>query len=101
MATGIRASPVMGASGKPIGVCSVGLKTSVITDEISKCVLGKSGYFAVIDGSGLFVLHPSKDIAMKVNIKDLPGLEAVAKRALAGETGYNPITTRARVKWPA
>jgi methyl-accepting chemotaxis protein len=81
-------APVMGSSNAPIGVCAVFMETSVITDEMAKFKLGKSGSFAVIDHDGLFVLHPSKDIAFKVNISKMAGVETVAKRALSGETGY-------------
>jgi methyl-accepting chemotaxis protein len=82
------ASPIIGASGKPIGVCTVSLKTTVITDEMAKFTLGKSGYFTVVDRDGLFVLHPNKDYVLKTTIGSIKGLEVVSKRALAGETGY-------------
>jgi methyl-accepting chemotaxis protein len=86
------ASPVAGASGKVIGAVVVSLKTSVITDEMNKYKLGKSGYFAVIERDGLFVLHPSKDVALKANIKEMAGLETVGKRTQAGETGTQAFT---------
>jgi methyl-accepting chemotaxis protein len=85
-------APIVGLSDKPIGVCAVFMKTSAITDEMAKVKLGKSGYFAVVDRAGLFVLHPSKDVAFKVNISSMAGVEAVAKRALAGETGTQAYT---------
>jgi methyl-accepting chemotaxis protein len=78
---------VLNSSKKPIGACAVFMQTSAITDEMSKFALGKTGYFAVIDRSGVFVMHPNKDMVLKVNIAKLSGLETVARRALAGETG--------------
>lgn len=87
-ATVVVATPIVGASGKPIGVCSVSLKTKPVTDELAKFVLGETGYFAVIDREGLFVLHPNKDVALKTNISKLAGLEDVARRGLEGEVGY-------------
>ena len=86
VATVFVASPVMGSSGKAMGAVVVSLKTSIITGEMGKFSLGKSGYFGVTDRDGLIVLHPNKDFILKKNIKDLPGMETVAKRALAGET---------------
>jgi methyl-accepting chemotaxis protein len=80
-------TPVVNSGKKPIGVCVVFMKTSAITDEMAKYALGKTGYFAVTDRNGLFVMHPDKEIALKVNISQAEGMETVARRALAGETG--------------
>jgi methyl-accepting chemotaxis protein len=81
------AAPVIGSSGKPIGVCSMTMKTSVITDELARYKMGKTGYFAMIDRDGLIVLHKNKDFILKKNIKNDPGMEIVAKHALSGESG--------------
>jgi methyl-accepting chemotaxis protein len=82
-------APVMNGSSSTIGVFTIIIKTSVITDEMAKFVLGKTGYFAVIDRDGLFVLHPNKEFALKMNILKVEGLEGVAKRGLAGETAFD------------
>jgi methyl-accepting chemotaxis protein len=79
-------APVYGPSGKPIGSCAVFMKTSAITDEMAKFTLGKTGYFAVVDREGLFVLHPNKEMALKANIAQTPGMESVARNALADKT---------------
>ena len=86
-ATVVISSPVVGSSGKPIGVCTVSLKTTIITDETARFSLGKTGYFGIADRDGLIVVHPDKTVVLKKNIKDLPGMETVAKRALSGESG--------------
>jgi methyl-accepting chemotaxis protein len=92
VATVVIASPVAGASGKPIGVCSVGIKTSVVTDEMAKFKLGKTGYFWVVDRDGLAILHPNKDIALKQNISQFDGMQNLAKNALADKTGIESYT---------
>jgi methyl-accepting chemotaxis protein len=79
-------APVNGPSGKPIGSCAVFMKTSAITEEMAKYTLGKSGYFAVVDRTGLFVLHPNKEMAFKANISQTEGMESVARNALADKT---------------
>jgi methyl-accepting chemotaxis protein len=86
------ASPVEGASGKAVGAIVISLKTSVITDEMGKFVLGKTGYIWVVDRDGLVVLHPDKEIALKENIAKLAGMEDVAKSALADKTGFEDYT---------
>jgi methyl-accepting chemotaxis protein len=85
-------APVLNSAKKAIGACAVFMRTSSITDEMAKFALGKTGYFAVVDHSGLFVMHPNKDMVLKVNIAQLSGMETVARRALAGETGTQAYT---------
>jgi methyl-accepting chemotaxis protein len=87
IATVIIAAPVSSASGTVLGAVCLSLKTSSITDEMAKFSLGKSGYFAVVDRDGLIVLHPDKSLVLKKNIKDIPGMSAVAGRALSGAKG--------------
>jgi len=87
LATVVIAAPVMGPAGAPIGVCTVGLKTSVVTDEMAKFKLGKTGYIWIVDRDGLVVLHPDSAVALKVNIKELAGMASIAEHALADKTG--------------
>jgi methyl-accepting chemotaxis protein len=94
-------APIPGAGGAIAGACVLFMKTSTITDEMAKFSLGKTGYFGVFDKNGLFVLHPSKDVAFKVNIKDLAGLETFARRALAGEEGLQGYMYKGAPKYSA
>jgi methyl-accepting chemotaxis protein len=87
-ATVALSSPITSTTGNTIGVCALTIKTSAITDEMAKFTLGKSGYFAVIEKTGLFVLHPNKEKVLKVNINSVLGLESVAQKGLSGEIGY-------------
>jgi methyl-accepting chemotaxis protein len=80
-------APVTGRDGKGIGICAVFMRTDVITNEMAKFTLGKNGYFMVYDKSGLVVLHPSKDIQLKVNITKMVGMEDIAKQSLTGQAG--------------
>ena len=89
-------APVMSDSSSTIGVFTIIIKTSAITDEMAKFTLGKTGYFAVIDRDGLFVLHPNKDYALKVNSLKIAGFENVAKRSLLGGTGFESYSLQGR-----
>ena len=80
-------APVNGPSGKPIGSCAVFMKTAAITDEMAKFTLGKTGYIWVVDRAGLVVLHPDKQVALKVNVAQTDGMASVARNALADKTG--------------
>jgi methyl-accepting chemotaxis protein len=85
--TYIASAPVLGRDGKPAGVCCVTAKTSVITDEMNKFVLGKTGYIWAVDRDGLVVLHPDQKIVLSENIANLDGMGKVAARALGNESG--------------
>jgi methyl-accepting chemotaxis protein len=97
-ATIIAGVPVLDKEGKPMGACCLTIKTARITDEMSKFVLGKSAYFAMIDRSGLFVLHPDQNVALKASIKEMSGLEKVAQQALSGESGTQQFTYKGQKK---
>ena len=85
-------APVVDAADKPIGVSVVFMKTSAITDEMSKFKLGKTGYIWVVDRDGLIMLHPDKSLILKENIKQLSGMGRIAESALAGKTGVEAYT---------
>jgi methyl-accepting chemotaxis protein len=91
-ATIVLTAPVLSSSKKPIGALAVSMKTSAITDEMAKFKLGKTGYIWVIDRNGLVVLHPDKDIALKVNISQFDGMQGIARNALADKTGVESYT---------
>ena len=85
-------APVLGPKGKPIGALAILMKSEAILSELRTYKFGKSGYAAIVDQNGLFVAHPDKDIAMKVKISQLAGFETVARRVLAGETGFESFS---------
>ena len=89
LATVVVATPVFGRSGVPVGVLTVSLQTSAITDEMSKFVLGKTGYIWVVDRDGLVVLHKDKDLMLKENITQIKGMEVFTAKALSGASGFD------------
>ena len=87
IATVAIAAPVQ-SRGKTIGVVTLFMKTTEITDEMAKFSLGKSGYFIVYDKTGLVVQHPDATVMLKTNITALAGMEDISKKALSGAQGY-------------
>ncbi len=93
------------ASGKMITVIAVPVKTdgkvtgviygSITMEEVTKKVLdikaGETGYAYVLQGDGLAIIHPDKEIAMKVNAVQDPKLpqelRLVNERLVKGESG--------------
>ncbi|HOX33664.1 MAG TPA: methyl-accepting chemotaxis protein [Spirochaetales bacterium] len=97
-ATVIIGAPIPGQGGKPAGVLGLTIKTSVITSEMAKFVLGRSAYFAMVDRDGLFALHPEASVALKVNIKDMAGLETLAGRIFEEKAGSQAFTYKGERK---
>jgi methyl-accepting chemotaxis protein len=91
-ATVVIAAPVRGPDDKVIGAICLLTKTTSITDEMAKFKLGKTGYIWVVDRDGLVVLHPDKEVALKVNIAQMDGMQEIAKAALADQTGVKAYT---------
>jgi methyl-accepting chemotaxis protein len=87
------AVPVFNQSGKIIGVVADSVKADAIDEMISNIKFGKSGYGFLLDKTGLFVVHPLKEMVMKENITKVskvitPSLAEVGKRAVSESTGY-------------
>jgi methyl-accepting chemotaxis protein len=85
-------APILDADGSIIGVCAIFLNVDSLTAEMAKFKLGATGYFMVVDKSGLVVLHPDKEISFKVKITELQGFEKIAQKALSGKTGSEAYT---------
>lgn len=93
------------ASGKMITVIAVPIKKdgqvtgivygSIAMEEVTKKILdikaGQTGYAYVLQGDGLAIIHPDKEIAMKVNAVQDPklpqDLRSVNERLVKGESG--------------
>lgn len=109
--------PVISKStGKPIVPIAVPVKTdgvisgviygSVNMDGLSKKVLdvkiGQTGYAYVSQGDGLRIIHPDKDVAMKLNpLADSatdPNLRQISERMSRGEKGLGTFVYKGTEK---
>ncbi|MBF0550529.1 MAG: Cache 3/Cache 2 fusion domain-containing protein, partial [Deltaproteobacteria bacterium] len=48
---------------------------------------GQTGYACIVDQTGTVISHPRADLVLKVNIKDLKGMEQITTGILAGRDG--------------
>jgi methyl-accepting chemotaxis protein len=83
----IVAGPLKSTEKGVIGVMVSGWKLNDLTKKIGELKLGKTGYAFVVDDRGMFVVHPDKGITMKTNIRNVKGMETLAKRMLSSEDG--------------
>ena len=80
--------------GQTVGVVGGTISLEALLTAVSKIKIGAAGYGWVADGTGIVVSHPAKDVIMKLNALEADkaagykGVDAIAKRMVAGETGY-------------
>ena len=80
-------SPIQGGQGDFKGLLAMVLRADRISKRISGTKIGKTGYGWMVDKNGFFVAHPNPDNILKLNFKDLKGMEAISKEMLAGKEG--------------
>jgi methyl-accepting chemotaxis protein len=70
-----------------VGVFAAIADISFLNELIGGQKIGKTGYAFVTDNTGLVLAHPKAENIFTLNENKLPGMEIVAKRMMAGESG--------------
>src|SRR6056297_557211 len=81
------AVPLRDSYGAFAGILGSAVKMAVVTEKIAKSTIGETGYPFMVGVDGLFIYHPVKEYIFKLNISTLDGMEEIAKKSLAQETG--------------
>jgi methyl-accepting chemotaxis protein len=69
------------------GIVAAAMKVDTLIDKISAIKIGKTGYAFMSDKTGLTIAHPKKEFVLELNMKNIQGMEHIAKKMLAAETG--------------
>lgn len=82
---------------EPQGILLIALALDEFNDIASNLKLGRSGYGWVVDGKGVFMAHPQKEIRTKMSIKNsnefgYQGLPQLDKNIFSGMEGQAVIT---------
>ena len=83
----IAASPMKTPENEIIGAIVSGWKMDYINKIISDIKLGNTGYAFLIAKDGMIIAHPDTKMIMQVNIKNVKGMENVAKRMTSLQKG--------------
>jgi len=91
------AAAVKDENNKTIGLFGATVLLDTISKIAAEIKIGKAGFGWVVDSTGLLLAHPNKDLLMKLKITEASkegykGLEEIAKKMLAGQSGYGKIT---------
>lgn len=86
------AFPVKDESGKSIGLLAGVIKLSFLAARINQIKLGQTGYAYLINKEGFVLVYPDPKQIMTLNVSAQQGMDTVARKATAGETGINRYT---------
>ncbi|TWH47177.1 methyl-accepting chemotaxis protein [Sporomusa sp. KB1] len=85
------------ADGKVTGVLTGAIDMEGLTAKVLSTKVGQTGFALVAQQDGLTIIHPDKEVAMKVNpLKDSnvdPGRKAFTEKMIQGETGIVTLQT--------
>ncbi len=85
-------APVYSQDGKIIGATGATMSINFLSENITNIKLGETGYPFLVNKEGWVIAHPNKDLVLKTNMKDMKGMEIIAERALAQQTGTESYT---------
>ena len=85
-------APVYSKSNQVIGVVGATMNIGFLAGKIAETKLGKTGYGFVVDKTGLCIVHPIKDVILKVDATKTEGMKSFGARMVAGETGTEPYS---------
>jgi len=82
----VACAPVPSDSGF-VGAMLLVIKLDRLAQQITGKKIGHTGYAFMVDKRGMIVAHPDQKLVLETNIKDLPGMEGITRRILAGQAG--------------
>jgi len=91
------ANAVKDGAGKTVGVLGATVLLSTASDMAGSIKMGENGYGWIVDGTGLILAHPNKDLVMKLNAlksgeAGFKKLDEVARRLVRGEVVRGEMT---------
>ena len=81
------AAPILSKTGEFVGVVALVIKIDFLVENFAAIKIGETGYAYLLDNEGLCIAHPLKEHVLKTNLFKMDGIQNLAKRAQAHETG--------------
>ncbi len=81
------AVPLYSRSGEFVGTLSVACDIDFLCSKIASMKLGKTGYATMINKQGFAIAHPKKEVVLKVNFAQQPGMEKLIADMIGQKTG--------------
>ncbi len=83
------ASPVYSEAGAIVGALVDIVDISMLTDQIAKVKMGRTGYAFALNGEGFFIAHPVKEKILAQNALTVNGFEVFARNMTDGKKGID------------
>ncbi len=74
-------------NGRFAGVFGLVLKLDALSNKIASINIGETGYPYMINSEGVVIAHPEKEHLFKLNLKNVEGMELIAKRMIGKQSG--------------
>lgn len=86
------ACPIFSENKEVVGVATIIAKLDYLGEKVEGTGQGHSGYVFVVSRDGNVLVHPDKQHVFKTNLTQIPGMESIAREALAGGAGQQDYT---------
>ena len=90
----VASTPVKTSDGVFAGVFIAVVKLDTLSDKITSVKIGDTGYPFMINEDGVIIAHPKKEFIFELNVKTLEGMEEIARRMMAQESGVQEYVFR-------
>jgi len=85
------------SGGETVGVFGAAVPLDRLSEIVASIQIGDAGYGWVVDGTGLVIAHPEKDLEMNLNLLEssqmgYEGFEDVGRDVINGNTGHARVT---------
>jgi methyl-accepting chemotaxis protein len=84
-------APISSKDGAFVGAMVTVLKADLLSDQLAGMKIGETGYGFMIDHTGSVIAHPRREFVLQMNIAHTKGMEELAQKMLARQTGSGRI----------
>lgn len=82
-------APIYSADKEFLGIFGMPMNASALTDIVTRKKVGETGYAFMVNRDGFVISHPDSENLLKLNLKDLQGMESITNSMLSGKTGVS------------
>lgn len=80
-------APIFSESKEFLGIFGMPMNAAALTNIVNKKKVGETGYAFMVNEKGVVIAHPKAEHLLKLDMKELKGMESISRAMLAGETG--------------
>lgn len=86
------AAPLHSKTGEFIGAIVITANIDFLCERITSLKLGQTGYALMVNKAGFPIAHPDKEVVLKLNFLEQPGVKELAGKMVQQQTGATEYT---------